>query len=104
MDESTSKCKFCGEKIFSPEEACPHCGKYEKGRQIITQSGWSQKFEPKEPVIGDGWYLYDHAKEDKKQFQKKYGMHLRIIASRRNRFFRVGLQYRRYGMETSLRM
>ena len=70
MDESTSKCKFCGEKIFSPEEACPHCGKYEKGRLIITQSGWLQKFEPKEPVIGDGWYLYDHAKEDKKQFQK----------------------------------
>ena len=62
MDETTSKCKFCGEKIFSPEEACPHCGKYEKGCLIITQSGWLQKFEPKEPVIGDGWYLYDHAK------------------------------------------
>ena len=71
MDETTSKCKFCGEKIFSSEEPCPHCGKYENKQQIVTKKGLSWTFEDKKPDVVNGWYLYDQIKEDEKPFPKK---------------------------------
>ena len=66
-----NKCKFCGEKIFSSEEACPHCGKYENKQQIVTKKGLSWTFEDKKPDILNGWYLYDQIKEDERPARKK---------------------------------
>ena len=66
-----NKCKFCGEKIFSFDEVCPHCGKYENKQQIVTKKGLSWTFEDKKPDVVNGWYLYDQIKEDEKPFPKK---------------------------------
>lgn len=66
-----NKCKFCGEKIFSFDEVCPHCGKYENKQQIVTKKGLSWTFEDKKPDILNGWYLYDQIKEDERPVRKK---------------------------------